>query len=79
MDPATAAVCIAAPEWFWFGLLLLFSLFLLVVPSSPSRTYPLTVYDCCGWLNVLIMNIKKAEMMKKRRGKINGEDGEQKR
>jgi hypothetical protein len=34
MDSFTvAALCIAAPEWFWFGLLLL-SFTLLVAPSS---------------------------------------------
>ena len=36
-----AAVCSIAPEWFWFGLLLLLLPFSLraAVPSSLSRTY----------------------------------------
>src|SRR5256885_9008463 len=36
-----AAVCIAAPNWFWFGLLLLLSFTLPAVPSSHSRACPL--------------------------------------
>jgi hypothetical protein len=40
-----AAVCIAAPEWFWFGLLLLLSFTLFAVPSSHSRTCPLHIWS----------------------------------
>src|SRR5436309_1872373 len=42
MDPSlAAAVCIAAPQWFWFGLLLLLSFFLL--PLLLTRTCPSTI------------------------------------
>src|SRR6266516_1657335 len=40
-----AAVCIAAPEWFWFGLLLLLLFTLFAVPSSHSRTCPLHIWS----------------------------------
>ena len=45
MDSSPAAtVCIAAPEWFWFGLLLLLSFILPAAPSSHQRTCPSTIY-----------------------------------
>jgi hypothetical protein len=45
MDSSSAAaVCVAAPERFWFGLLLLLSFLLLAVTSSHSRTCPSTLY-----------------------------------
>jgi hypothetical protein len=49
MDASSAAaVCIAAPEWFWFGLLLLLSFTLLAAPSSTLST----ALSCLGHHNI---------------------------
>src|SRR5437762_6214269 len=49
--PATA--CIAAPEWFWFGLLLLLWFTLPVAPSQST----LSTLTCLGHHNILIINL----------------------
>src|SRR5436305_10320948 len=50
MDASTpATACIAAPEWFWFGLLLLL---LFTLPVAPSQS-TLSTLTCLGHHNIL--------------------------